>query len=47
MATNRDAPDTDPRVERRTVRRIALASLIGTTIEWYDFYVYSTAASPV
>ncbi|HEY3685897.1 MAG TPA: MFS transporter [Streptosporangiaceae bacterium] len=47
MATNRDALDTDPRVERRTVRRIALASLIGTTIEWYDFYVYSTAASLV
>ncbi|NAZ74541.1 MFS transporter [Kineococcus sp. T13] len=26
------------------VRRVAAASLIGTTIEFYDFYVYATAA---
>jgi len=26
------------------VRRILLASLIGTTIEFYDFYIYATAA---
>jgi MFS transporter, MHS family, shikimate and dehydroshikimate transport protein len=25
--------------------RVALASLIGTTIEWYDFYLYGTAAA--
>jgi len=24
--------------------RVALASMIGTTIEWYDFFIYSTAA---
>lgn len=25
-------------------RKVALASIIGTTIEWYDFFIYSTAA---
>jgi len=31
----------------RTVRTALLASLIGTTIEWYDFFLYATAASIV
>lgn len=25
-------------------RRIAIASMVGTTIEFYDFYVYATAS---
>ena len=29
------------------IRKIALASLIGTTIEWYDFFLYNTAAALV
>src|SRR5437868_12554882 len=28
-------------------RRILLASLTGTTVEFYDFYIYATAASLV
>lgn len=33
-------------VERRAqVRRAAMASAIGTTIEWYDFFLYNTAAA--
>jgi hypothetical protein len=33
----------------RTVvaRRVAVASAIGTTIEWYDFFIYGTAAATV
>ena len=30
-----------------SARKIALASAIGTTIEWYDFLIYATAASLV
>ncbi len=31
----------------RTLRTVLAASLIGTTIEWYDFFLYATAASLV
>src|SRR5579859_2897399 len=32
---------------RRDLRRVIVASLIGTTIEWYDFFLYGTAAALV
>jgi metabolite-proton symporter len=31
----------------RSIRSVAVASLIGTTIEWYDFFLYGTAAALV
>ena len=31
----------------RQVRRVALASAVGTTIEWYDYFIFSTAAALV
>ena len=33
--------------ERTSVKEVAAASLVGTVIEWYDFFVYTTAAALV
>jgi metabolite-proton symporter len=44
MATDRNDPDTIIRSQRR---RAVVASTVGTTIEWYDFFLYGTAAALV
>ncbi len=31
----------------KQLRRVALASLVGTSVEWYDFYLYGTMAALV
>jgi metabolite-proton symporter len=33
--------------DARTIRRVVFASFVGTTIEWYDFFLYGTAAALV
>ena len=40
-----DDTELDPGAQRIQVRRAALGSAIGTTIEWYDFFLYNTAAA--
>ncbi|PLS17471.1 MFS transporter [Bacillus sp. M6-12] len=41
-------PDVVPsKVHTKEHRKVAIASFIGTTIEWYDFYLYGTAAALV
>ncbi len=45
-AVNRTA-EPEPVSRRVQVRRAAMASAIGTTIEWYDFFLYNTAAALV
>ncbi|MBL8554260.1 MAG: MHS family MFS transporter [Phenylobacterium sp.] len=38
---------TQPTSDPATLRRVVGASIIGTTIEWYDFFLYGTAAALV
>ena len=38
--------NTEPRPPS-SVRRIIVASLVGTSLEWYDFFIYGTAAALV
>ncbi|MEU5867825.1 MFS transporter [Nonomuraea sp. NPDC047529] len=38
-----EAAEPDP----AQLRRVAMASAVGTTIEWYDYFIYSTAAALV
>lgn len=45
MTTTDSPPDTGP--APTNLRTPLLASLVGTTIEWYDFFLYATAASLV
>jgi MHS family shikimate/dehydroshikimate transporter-like MFS transporter len=47
MANDATTADAAPLAERerlRAIRLIAVASLIGTTIEWYDFILYTSLA---
>jgi MFS family permease len=39
-----DESDAD---RRRRLRNVVAASLLGTTVEWYDFFLYATAAGLV
>jgi MFS transporter, MHS family, shikimate and dehydroshikimate transport protein len=38
---------TVTQTSRTSIRLVALASLVGTSIEWYDFFLYNTAAALV
>lgn len=37
----------EDRGQRTSVGQVALASFIGTTVEWYDYFLYGTAAAVV
>jgi MFS family permease len=46
MVLGNDAPTEHSDTTTRTqVRRAAIASVVGTTIEWYDFFLYNTASA--
>lgn len=43
-------PETDPQSQAHveaSMRKVALTALAGTSIEWYDFFLYATAAALV
>jgi metabolite-proton symporter len=40
-------PPTNGTVQGSSVRRVIVASLVGTSLEWYDFFIYGTAAALV
>ncbi|MCO1660357.1 MFS transporter [Pseudonocardia humida] len=45
MSSTDPAPTAS--ADRRSSRKVAFASLVGTTIEWYDFFIFGTAAALV
>src|SRR5712664_3950364 len=47
MATSYEASTFNEAAHRRQLRRAVLASAIGTAIEWYDFFLYSTVTGLV
>ena len=47
MTTDIPTATDDPSTTPTQARTVLVASLIGTTIEWYDFFLFSTAAGLV
>jgi MFS family permease len=47
MAASHGASTIDEAEHRRQLRRAVLAATIGTAIEWYDFFLYSTVTGLV
>ncbi|UZJ32103.1 MFS transporter [Streptomyces endophytica] len=45
--TTSEQATTAPAESKESLRRVAVASFIGTAIEFYDFYIYGTAAALV
>jgi metabolite-proton symporter len=46
-AATPSTPPTSPTSPPRSPRKVIIASLVGTSLEWYDFFLYGTAAALV
>ena len=44
--TERDDLPAPPTAGPRAPQRVIVASLVGTSLEWYDFFLYGTADCP-
>ncbi|HEY2023875.1 MFS transporter [Paraburkholderia sp.] len=47
MQTSPALSDIPPGVDPKAVKRVLIASVVGTAIEWYDFFLYATASALV
>ncbi|MFT4862981.1 MAG: MFS family permease [Pseudohongiellaceae bacterium] len=47
MTTDAIEPVIDPSHIKASMRKVAMTALAGTSIEWYDFFLYATAAALV
>ena len=45
--SDKDAPEKPAQASESSMRKVAMTSLAGTSIEWYDFFIYGTAAALV
>lgn len=36
-----------PEQEKKRLRKVATATIVGSMLEWYDFYLYATMAALV
>lgn len=45
MVLDNESSNPPSGTARTQVRRAAIASVVGTTIEWYDFFLYNTASA--
>src|SRR2546423_11101947 len=47
MSAGTQPESATPKTEGRSTRKVITASLVGTSLEWYDFFLYGTAAALV
>ena len=45
--SNNSSAGENPARQPSSIRKVIVASLIGTSLEWYDFFIYGTAAALV
>ncbi|MCV7150215.1 MFS transporter [Mycolicibacterium pyrenivorans] len=47
MSTQQESRPDDPRSVTTGLKRVVVASMAGTVVEWYEFFLYATAATLV